>query len=110
MLGGQTSTEPKTVHLASAGSFTQLALEEGGDLHVGQLDIASAFYMISFPKPRRAFFGLRVVRAGDEGLTSVSGGSVRPQDMVVPSKARGRAHGLDTRALVVPGPLHERGG
>jgi hypothetical protein len=62
----------------------ELRTEGVDDLFFSVQDVADCFYQFRIPVYLRKYFGLRPVRAGDVGITSVDGVDVRPSQQIFP--------------------------
>ena len=75
--------QPERVHLAT-GAFARLAVDSGGPVEVGGVDIADAFYNIQLLPELRGYFGLPSVRASHVDVTHTIEGKCKPNDLIVP--------------------------
>eukprot|EP00973_Karenia_brevis_P028335 3906141-Karenia_brevis.AAC.1 len=69
---------PPNVHLATAGSFSELRVPDGEKLFVASWDVETAFYNFRLPEWLGEYYGLEPVRASDVGIASLHGSPLSP--------------------------------
>ena len=74
--------EPSHTALPTGDSLGRIEVEEGETLHVGLADLKDAFYHLGMPEEWRPFFGLRSVKAGLVGITSIGHVEVSPDTVL----------------------------
>ena len=76
--------KPDRVRLCTAEALTRIHIPPGSSLQIATADLKDAFYHFQLPVALRPYFGMRGVKAGDIGITTIGGVAVRPTDDVYP--------------------------
>lgn len=75
---------PDKVRLCTAEALSRIELEPGSELTVCTADLKDAFYHFELPLELRRYFGMRLVLAGEVGISCIDGVAVSPSRLVWP--------------------------